>query len=246
MANIEKLLERKQLTGRIRLLSGLHIGAGKDSIEIGGLDLPVIKNPVTGEPIIPGSSLKGKLRFLLEWYLNKVEDDGKEWGTSDKWKEQDNREQDPVLRLFGTTHKDWKGGPTRLIVRDASLEKEWVQDVTKRGLPLTEEKMEVSINRIQGKARDGGLHKSERVPAGAHFDFEIVIRIFSVDGDNGSKDGRNIDYVLTAMRLLELDALGGSGSRGYGRILFENLLLNGEPIQERFEKIDLAAAAAVA
>ena len=59
-----KLVRIYTITGTIETVTGLHIGAGKDSIEIGGMDNPVIKHPHTGEHYIPGSSLKGKVRSL--------------------------------------------------------------------------------------------------------------------------------------------------------------------------------------
>jgi len=86
-----KLLATKILTGQIHVLTGLHIGAGKDAIEIGGIDSPVVKNPYTAEPYIPGSSLKGKLRCLMEWATNRVHPKGTPWdgGTeqdSENWR----------------------------------------------------------------------------------------------------------------------------------------------------------------
>ena len=55
------------LRGEIELLTGLHIGAGDLEMRIGGVDNVVIRNPRNNEPYIPGSSLKGKIRSLLEW-----------------------------------------------------------------------------------------------------------------------------------------------------------------------------------
>ncbi|MEW6488320.1 MAG: type III-A CRISPR-associated RAMP protein Csm3 [Thermodesulfobacteriota bacterium] len=236
MGAIESLVRMKSLRGTIRCLSGLHIGTGRDNAEIGGMDLPVIRNPVTSEPIIPGSSLKGKLRSLLEWHFGKLEPDGRPWG----WGGAGPYDQgDPILCIFGTTAKGWQGGPTRLLVRDAWLDPAWVAQVTARGLPLTEEKTEVVIDRIKGKALDGvGPHTSERVPAGAGFFFEMNYRVFSVDGDGGAGDEARFETVLLGMRLLELDALGGSGSRGYGRVAFESLSLDGEDLQARFAAHD--------
>ena len=115
-----RLIATQRITATLVLRSGLHIGAGKDAIEIGGLDLPVVKNHFTQEPYIPGSSIKGKLRSLLEWALNKIEDNGDVWGSRKNGSYQND---DPILRTFGTTQKNWQGGPTRLIVRDAALDK---------------------------------------------------------------------------------------------------------------------------
>lgn len=98
-----KLHATHRITATLELRSGLHIGAGKDAIEIGGLDLPVVKNPFTQEPFIPGSSIKGKLRSLLEWTLDRIEDDGSVWGSN---RNGSYSSDDLVLRVFGTTIKD--------------------------------------------------------------------------------------------------------------------------------------------
>lgn len=229
-----KLVATKIITGHVEVLTGLHIGAGKDAIEIGGVDSPVVKNPYTGEPYIPGSSLKGKLRCLMEWATNRVRDDGKTWDGSEE-SDPDRLAQDPVLRIFGTTNKKWNAGPTRLIVRDSALNANWRQGLVERGLPLTEEKFENNIDRIQGKAGIG-IRKTERVPAGAIFDMTMAYRVFDT-GDEGRIDEECFQAFLKVMRLLEHDALGGSGSRGYGRVRFANLQINGEGIQEKFQAI---------
>ena len=229
-----RLVTSKILTGRIRVLTGLHIGAGKDAIEIGGIDSPVMKNLYTQEPYIPGSSLKGKLRCLMEWATNRVEEKGGTWEGGGE-KDPDRLSQDPVLRIFGTTNKQWNAGPTRLVVRDCSLNEEWRDILIERGLPFTEEKFENNIDRIQGKA-GVGIRKTERVPAGAVFDLMMVYRVFDT-GDSGEQDEEYFGQFLQAMRLLEYDALGGSESRGYGRIQFEDLEVDGKPYQEKFEKI---------
>ncbi len=217
---------RALIHGKIELLSGLHIGAGKDTIEIGGLDNPVVKHPHTGHPYIPGSSLKGKLRFLLEWAFGKIRKDGQAWGFNEKDPLQKFEVGDHILRIFGTPAKKdlWSAGPTRLVVRDAFLNKAWLDDALAKGFPLTEEKTEVVIDRIAGKAHEGvGPRQMERVPAGALFDMEMVFRLYAVDGDGGARDKACLNWLLAGLSLLEQDALGGSGSRGYGRIRFRDL-----------------------
>lgn len=206
------------LAARIQVMSGLHIGAGKDAIEIGGIDSPVVKTP-DGLPYVPGSSLKGKLRFLLEWAFGKVRDDGKPWGSEDD----DFDPGDPVLRIFGTPARkeSWNSGPTRLLMRDAMPHEDW----TNKGLDLTEEKTEISMDRIAGKARDGGLRRTERVPPGASFTFEAAFRLYDVNGDHGARDLECLGWLVQGLSLLEQDALGGSGSRGYGHVRFEDLKL---------------------
>ncbi len=223
---------RHTITGTIEVVTGLRIGAGKETIEIGGLDNPVVKHPHTQQPYIPGSSLKGKLRSLMEWAMHRIEKNGAVWGTGTV------RSGDEILRIFGVTSDEWKDGPSRLIVRDAFLNEDWAREKILDGLPLTEEKTEVVIDRIQGKAASGiGPRRMERVPAGARFDLEMVFKVYSVDGDGGKGDRRCLELVVQAMKLLEQDALGGSGSRGYGKVRFRDLKLDGKPIQERFEAI---------
>lgn len=229
-----RLVNSKTVTGQIQVVTGLHIGAGKDAIEIGGIDSPVVKNLYTSEPYIPGSSLKGKLRCLMEWATNRVRSDGKTWDGGDE-RDAERLAHDPVLRIFGTTNKNWNAGPTRLVVRDCPINPEWRDKVVECGLPFTEEKFENNIDRIQGKA-GVGIRKTERVPAGALFDLTMVYRIFDT-GDAGQQDEDFFSALLRAMRLLEHDALGGSGSRGYGRIQFENLQVDGQDFQEKFRAI---------
>lgn len=221
-------LGRVRLTADLRILTGLHIGAGKDAIEIGGIDNPVIRNPHTGEPFVPGSSVKGKLRYLLEWAFGLVRQDGHPWGFKDG-DGQTFEPGDPIQRIFGTPAKreKWDSGPTRLICRDAMAKRSWRDDILTRGLTLTEDKTEVVIDRLAGKARDGvGPRQTERVPAGAVFESEFVFRLYDV-GDGGARDRECLAWLIQGLDLLEQDALGGSGSRGYGRVKFENLTLVG-------------------
>jgi len=223
------------LSGVILVRTGLHIGVGRDTLEIGGVDSPVIKHPHSLEPYIPGSSIKGKVRCLMEWLFDCVQADGKVYGTA----EEEYPSSDPILRIFGTTHKNWRGGPARALFADAPLNAAWRDDILNRGLPLTEDKAEVVIDRIQGKAQEGiGPRHMERVPAGAKFDLEILFKEYSVDGDGGATDRECLNWLLAGLRLLEQDALGGSGSRGYGRVKFTNLKLNGKDIQQKFDGIE--------
>jgi len=237
MSNEIRYLGTRQITATLTLKSGLHIGAGKDAVEIGGIDSPVIRHPITREPYVPGSSIKGKLRSLLEWALDRIEPDGKPWGSGAHG---EYAADDPVLRIFGAPPQrgsEWTGGPTRLIVRDAPLDPKWVEEVRGQGLGLTEEKTEVSIDRIQGKAANIGPRRMERVPAGARFELEMRFKLYDT-GDGGATDRACLNRLLEALRLLEGDALGGSGSRGYGRVAIEDLCVDGHSLQERFEGLD--------
>ena len=164
-----KQIALKKITGKIIVKTGLHIGAGNDKVEIGGMDNPIIRNPMTDEPYIPGSSLKGKMRSLMEWHLNKVHDNKGNpcsCGSPDC----------AVCRVFGsanngktTADEAAQRGPTRIIVRDAFLTAEWA-DKMKQGEPVVEEKSENSLNRITAKATPRPI---ERVVPGAEFNFEI-------------------------------------------------------------------------
>jgi CRISPR-associated protein Csm3 len=223
-----RMIGRVQLEARLSVLTGLHIGAGKDTLEIGGIDNPVIKHPHTQEPFVPGSSLKGKMRYLLEWAFGTIRQDGHPWGFNENDPQQRFDLLDPVQRIFGTPAKreKWDGGPTRLICRDAMLSQKWRDDALKSGRNLTEDKTEVVIDRIAGKAHEVGPRQTERVPAGALFEAEFVFRLYDT-ADGGARDRQCLAWLIQALDLLEQDALGGSGSRGYGRIKFVNLTLIG-------------------
>ena len=209
-----KLIEIKRITGQIKVITGLRIGASPESMEISGLDNPIIRNPVNDEPYIPGSSLKGKLRSLIEWYLGEVPPTGEP------------SKDGCVARVFGIpASRDAKVGPTRLIVRDATLSEE-DRKRFQSGEPITEIKTENSINRLTAMANPRPL---ERVVPGVKFDFEMIYRIFSLpeENDNGQTDRENLEKVLLpAMALLEKDYLGSSGSRGCGKIQF---IVDGKP-----------------
>jgi len=208
------------ITGQIVLKTGLHIGGSKDDIEIGGIDNPVIRHPLTKEPYIPGSSLKGKMRSLMEYLHGKTPHDTFKYHVC-------GNKDCIVCLLFGTSDDKWEYGPTRLVVRDAFLNKEWKNKILDNDLPLVEEKVENVIDRLQGKA----LHPRtmERVPEGAVFDFEIALRVFDVDDES-----LLLKETAKALKLVELDTLGGSGSRGYGKIEFKDLVKH-DGIEERFE-----------
>lgn len=246
-AGTPRFVGRAVVTGRIKLLSGLHIGAGKDSVEIGGIDNPVVRHPNDRLPYIPGSSIKGRLRYIMEWAFGKInvrKNNRGEW-YGDVWGfgEENPDPTDPVLRIFGVAAKKWNGGPTRLVVRDSFLTEEWRKKAEDPTFTIVEEKNEVAIDRIAGKAMDGRLRTTERVPAGVEFGLTIIFRMFDMsplEGQLGTKmaaegsrrqyagadlEYRDLAWLLQGLSFLEEEALGGSGSRGYGRIRFEGLTL---------------------
>ncbi len=226
------MLTTKSITGYIVLKSGLHIGGNKDTMQIGGIDSPVIKNPLTNLPYIPGSSLKGKLRFLLEHYFDLVGKEGKIPGLystgNQKWN------INKIAVIFGhLEHKeDRPTKPTRVVFSDSNI----VGMIDKEdkiihaasiddSMIFSEAKTEVVINRITGTALGGGLRTIERVPAGVVFDLNIILKQY-----DEVQDKDNLSIILKGLKLMSNDALGGSGSRGSGRIEFRNLQVNGEDI----------------
>nr|WP_298674065.1 type III-A CRISPR-associated RAMP protein Csm3 [uncultured Prevotella sp.] len=198
-----KLIKKIVYTGKIVLLTGLHIGGSNSAMNIGGPDNFVVRNPLNNLPYIPGSSLKGKLRSLCELYNGEVGADG---GPSKNPK-------DKSGALFGTSADDKTGHASRLIVRDAELDLANKDDFKNCDMPYTESKTEANISRITSKASPRTF---ERVPAGAKFNYEIILNIF--EGEN-EKDLQ--DTLKQSKALLEDDYLGGNGSRGYGKIKFE-------------------------
>ncbi|MDW7680751.1 MAG: type III-A CRISPR-associated RAMP protein Csm3 [bacterium] len=216
-----KMISYKHLTGIIRVETGLHIGGSSDTIEIGGMDNPIITNPVTKEPYIPGSSLKGKMRSLLEWKLGKIETDPENFGEPYGYHEEDT-DNHPISRIFGSTSDKAQLGPTRLVVRDSFVSENYKNQMRENNpnwayTDLVEEKTENAINRITARANPRPI---QRVVTRVEFDLEIIYRIFD-HGDNGNVDKKFFDLVLQGLDLIEKDALGGSGSRGCGKVSFE-------------------------
>ncbi len=223
-----KFIGYKTIEGTIEALTGLHIGGSTAIIEIGGKDNPVIKHPLTKEPYIPGSSIKGKMRSLLEWKLGKVETSPKnrrDFGEVHKWC---GEKTCPICTIFGTSAEDAGIGPTRLIVRDAVLDQEYKETLKAKNpnwIPsdLTEDKWENTINRITARANPRNF---ERVLSGSKFSFKMSYRVFE-SGDQGVSDEKMFEHILDGLKLIEMDALGGAGSRGCGQVKFKVKLNNG-------------------
>lgn len=207
-----KITMIKQLKGKICVQTGLHIGGSTETMEIGGVDNPILRNSNNNEPYIPGSSLKGKMRSLMEWHLGKLHPKGDPF--------MDRNPNCPITRVFGhNAEKDNPVGPTRLIVRDSFLTDQSRQAFS-AGQDLTEVKHENSINRITAMANPRPL---ERVVPGVTFDLDIAYRVIDT-GDGGKTDEQNFaDVVLKALALVERDYLGGAGSRGCGKVEFKDL-----------------------
>ena len=289
------MLQQKQLLGKFRLETtlvletGLHIGGGGGNLDIGGLDKPVARDPITLYPYLPGSSIKGKLRSILERIENKPLNRS---GSRDTYRyesddlidgyteiEENGRKiriryegarSCPISRLFGSTggsnfwvktsdaieenlervkHNsqyvtDVIGGveyskilkgrncPAKLIVRDCHLTEASEKELKRvdTGLYMTEWKWENGIDRVTAAANP---RQVERVPAGAEFDFQLVYTLEADSNLTGNltqeehktaiiKAAEDLNNIAIALSLLEDDALGGHGSRGYGKVKFKN------------------------
>ena len=218
-----KLTNIVEIKAKLVLQTGLHIGAGDSEMHIGGIDNSVIKHPLTQSPYIPGSSLKGKIRTLLEWRSGVVQSAPLTLKDISK----NSEEVKNILRLFGISG-DTKNseqevaeiGVSRLAFWDCALNEAWEKAIRDDNQLLTEAKSENTIDRITSTA--GNPRQTERVPAGAEFDFKLTLRQF--EGDKPEL----LDLVLKGLKLLELDSLGGSGSRGYGKVKFTELTVDGE------------------
>lgn len=212
------------ITRTLTLLSGTRIGGSKEELEIGGTDNPVIRDPVTKEPYIPGSSIKGKLRSLLEYSYGKQGQDGSPCGCA--------QAECPVCTLFGphlarirredreaTERRAQTLGPSRLIVRDAVLtpdSRNVLAKLKEEGLPMVEVKTEVTIDRRTGMAARGPLRTQERVPRDTRFALNMSLRVFK-----GDDEKQYLGWIEESLELLQKDALGGSGTRGYGWVKIE-------------------------
>lgn len=217
------------LEGTIRALTGLHIGGNSGNLDIGGIDNPVIRNPLNREPYIPGSSLRGKMRSLLDRHFdNPLYRQGSV--QVHECRDPEDYAQCPVCQVFGVTPQRLKRYtmPARLIARDIRLDCQSRRDLGEAetdGL-YTEAKWEVSIDRITSEANP---RQNERVPAGAVFaPLQLVYSLYTrgnVSEEQVKNECELFDTVLKGMELLEDDYLGGAGSRGSGQIEFQNLTL---------------------
>ncbi|MDK3157812.1 type III-A CRISPR-associated RAMP protein Csm3 [Kamptonema cortianum] len=265
------LLGKIRLNSAIALKTGLHIGGGGETLDIGGIDKPVIRDPLTRQPYLPGSSIKGKLRAILERLLNKPLN--RPGGTGTYRYESDDLEDGfseingqiipyegastcQISRVFGSTagpsgrgNKTWiktstvqaqkleeketriingesytstvgRNFPARLIIRDCHLVDRAAEELKRidTGLYMTEWKFENGLDRVTAAANPRQI---ERVPAGSLFNFELVYTV-----ENADQVQEDIKNIALAIAILEDDALGGHGSRGYGKIEFQNFELS--------------------
>jgi CRISPR-associated protein Csm3 len=225
---------RLQLVGRviihadIHLITGLHIGVGED---LGiGKATEVLRDPLTSEPYIPGSSLRGKIRSLAERVqgieLGKDTTQDIDGSKIHACKTAENYQKCIICPVFGVTSDMQFATPTRLIVRDARLgaESSARLKAARTDLPFTEVKTEVAIDRVTSAAVPRDI---ARIPAGAVFnDAELSFALYE------EKDIDLLRVVFRAMSYLEDDYLGGHGARGYGRVAFKNIRLTAKDYRD--------------
>lgn len=240
-----KLVAKLFITGKIEAVTGLHIGGSKTALDIGGVDLNVIKTH-DGVPFIPGSSLKGKLRSLLARAEGSVAVNKRQLKKGDQGKTD---EDVPYLvQLFGNSgdSEEESAEITRLLVRDALLDTSTApsqKEFPEMDFTYSDVKFENTIDRKKGVAQHP--RQLERVPAGANFNFELVYDIYEEDeqqqytpdkdelkGQNRTCRDQHLWAISTAMQLLQDDYLGGQGSRGYGKIVFKDVAVS----QKRFKQ----------
>ncbi len=190
-----------QIIGIMEVKTGMHIGDSSAFSAIGAVDLPVVKDAKTKLPMIPGSSLKGKMRTLL----------AKEYNT--KLAAKPDEDASCLLRLFGSAKKDHVKR-SRVLVSDMFLQNE--DELRRCGLQsMTEVKFENWINRATAVATPRQI---ERVIRGSLFDLDIMY-----EAEEEAEILEDMEILAEGLRLLRYDYLGGNGSRGYGKVLFRDV-----------------------
>lgn len=197
------MFAKLQITGVLEVKTGLHIGGSSAFAAIGAVDSPVIKDVRTNRPMIPGSSLKGKMRTLLAKQYN------------DTVAKKPDEDAPCLTRLFGTAQKD-KVKVSRILISDMFLINE--EDLRKQGLQsLTEVKFENTINRATAVANPRQI---ERAIRGSQFGIDMI---YEVERNHEDEVVEDIRHLADGMILLQYDYLGGNGSRGYGKVIFKEL-----------------------
>lgn len=238
------------IDSKLTLITGLHIGGADDGMKIGGVDSPVMKREVfcdsngvvkfntdarkSSEPYIAGSSLKGKIRTLLEHYFRLIDPLGKGSVVDSRSTFGEAKYRNLIIKLFGeSAGNDGVKGEiniTRTVFRDCFITENVRKAFLEGKIEFFETKYENVIDRKTGTTIGGGLRQIERVLSAIEFEFNMSIRVFQDDNEALLKD-----TIILGLKLLELDALGGSGSRGYGRVRFDDIVGD---IKELDEKIN--------
>lgn len=197
-----------KISGTIEVLTGMHIGGNSSFSAIGAIDSEVLRDPLSGVPVVPGSTLKGKMRTLLAKAYNRVV------GSHDQ-------DDERILNLFGCGSQADKVRNSRVIFADCVMDEE---SLRKKGVEIsTEIKFENTINRLTAVANPRQI---ERVIRGAEFPLEVIYEVRFDDNEALDSTIEDMRLLGEGFRLLEYDYLGGHGSRGYGKVKFNNLQLD--------------------
>lgn len=236
-----------EITATIHCLSGVRVGGNSNVIEIGTIDNPIIRNPITNHPYLPGSSLKGKMRSSLELSLRP----GREPAIRLPLPRLETREVDRkpeirpcecgrcvVCKLFGAGSTNNTTEPSRLIFRDCLLTTNSAEELAEAaktsGVFFAEIKPGVRMNRATSTVANRAFFNFERVPEGTEFNFELVLRLYGdLDDEPARTDYRRV--VAYGLRLIEKEGIGGKISAGYGKVEFRDPKWNGEPWDFRKE-----------
>ncbi len=194
-----------EITGTLEVKTGLHIGGNGAFAAIGAVDSPVIRDVRTDDPIIPGSSLKGKMRSLLAKMYN-----------TDVAAAIPDCDDEKLTSLFGSSKKG-NVHVGRLLFSDMFLtNKDELREINI--YRATEVKFENSISRSTAVANPRQL---ERVIRGAKFGLNLM---YEYRDDETMK--QDFEILKNGFQLIQYDYLGGSGSRGYGKVAFNDIDLD--------------------
>lgn len=209
--SIKKYLK---FTGTMKLLSDTRIGGSTDETKVGGCDNPVIKNSITGEPYIPGSSLKGVMRCIEESrpsYAAKIKM-GKPCGCGDS--------NCMVCKIFGAhMNTNPKSGIPRLQVHNMYINQEFKDSLLRSGEVLTsvvDTKTSTMIDRSTGMAARNSLRNMEVISAGVVFDVQFVLKV--LDTDDEAALIKELQFILNR---IEVQGIGSKTSSGCGQVEFD-------------------------
>ena len=190
-----------KIQGTVEVITGMHIGGSSAFSAIGAVDSPVMRDSKSYLPMIPGSSLKGKMRTLLAKSYNK------------DWVEDKDKDDERILRIFGHSTKK-KAQRGRLLFSDMVMSN--AKELREQGLTsLTEVKFENTISRTTAVANPRQI---ERVVRGSEFALDLIY-----DLENEEEAVKDFELIAEGLKLLQYDYIGGHGTRGYGKIAFHDL-----------------------
>ena len=182
-----KLRARWVVCGTFALETAMHLGGeGTDRV-----DMPVLRDPRDGAPLLPGTTLAGALRNAL----------------ADRLAGYGEEEPNTVFALFGGGRGDDDGSQSPLIVFDALGR-------LPEGLGI-EIRDGVAISPASGTAEDHKKYDYEVLPAGTTFSIRVDLL---VPVDAGEK--LLVEALASALNAFSHggNALGAKRSRGLGRV----------------------------